>query len=126
MSEFKEKVIEIVKSIPYGAVASYGQVAVMAGVPRAARQVGTILNKFDGEIEIPWWRVVNNNGRITIKGSTYTPYDQKSMLESEGLEIKEDFTLDIGKYRFIPNIKTLRRLKLDDEYIETLMRKYAA
>ncbi len=124
MSQFKQKVIEIVNLIPYGKVASYGQIAVMAGMPRMARHVGNVLNKYDGETEIPWWRVVNNSGRLTIKGSVFTPDDQKDFLESEGLKISNDYAFDIEKYRFVPDIKFLRNIKLDDEYIEILMRKF--
>ena len=123
-SRFSEKVIEIVKIIPEGKVVSYGQIAVMAGLPRMARHVGNILNKYDGEAEIPWWRVVNNSGRLTIKGSVFTSDDQKDRLEDEGLEITNDYTFDINKYRFIPKIELLRKLKLDDEYIELLMIKF--
>jgi methylated-DNA-protein-cysteine methyltransferase-like protein len=126
MSQFKQQVIEIVKIVPYGKVVSYGQVAIMAGLPRMARHVGNVLNKYDGSEDIPWWRVVNNSGRLSIKGSTFTAEDQKVFLESEGIEINSDYSFDISEYRFIPDIKLLQKLKLDDEYIELLMRKFAA
>ena len=67
MSKFKEKVIEVVSLIPFGKVVSYGQVALYIGIPRAARQVGWMLNRMEGDVQIPWWRVVNNQGRISIK-----------------------------------------------------------
>lgn len=125
MSEFKLKVIQIVKIIPHGKVVSYGQVAVMAGIPRMARHVGNILNKDESDVELPWWRVVNNAGRLTIKGSIYTPEDQKDRLVAEGVVINDDFTFEIAKYRFIPEMELLRKLKLEDEYIEILLRKFA-
>lgn len=99
---FKQKVIEIIKQIPHGSVVSYSQVALMAGSPRAARQVGNILNKLKGHIELPWWRVVNNQGRISIKGSHYHPIDQKLRLEDEGVLINSNLTFDIEKYRWNP------------------------
>ena len=52
MSEFKQKVIEVVQNVPFGTVVSYGQVAVMIGVPRAARQVGWILNSTEGKFAL--------------------------------------------------------------------------
>lgn len=99
---FKQSVLEQVKQIPYGKVASYGQIALYAGSPRAARQVGWILNKMEeSETSLPWWRVVNNSGRISIKGSAYTAIDQKLRLENEGIKIDNDFTFDIKKYRWL-------------------------
>ena len=79
MLSFKEKVILVVSKIPYGKVVSYGQVAAASGHPRAPRQVGQILKTLDIRyLEIPWWRVINNQGIITIKGNwtnsgTYSP-----------------------------------------------------
>lgn len=103
MSQFKAKVIIVVRSVPAGKVVSYGQVALMAGAPRAARQVGWILHGTENEIDLPWWRVVNNAGRISIKGSRFnTPQLQRQLLEAEGLEISDLFDFDIEKYRFRP------------------------
>lgn len=64
MSEFKKAVLKVVSLIPKGRIASYGQIALLAGVPRGARQVGNILCQH-GEGNTPWWRVINNAGRIT-------------------------------------------------------------
>jgi methylated-DNA-protein-cysteine methyltransferase-like protein len=99
---FKEKVIKLIQAVPYGKVASYSQIALLAGSPRAARQVGSILNHIEHEAELPWWRVVNNTGRISIKGSDYSPIDQKLRLEAEGLAINVDLTFEIEKYRWSP------------------------
>lgn len=98
---FKQKVIELVSRIPFGKVVSYGQVAVAVGSPRAALQVGSVLNKLEGEVLLPWWRVINATGRISIKGSSYTPLDQKLRLEAEGVDVSEDLRVNIGKYRYI-------------------------
>ena len=101
MLSFKEKVINFVKKIPSGKVVSYGQVAAAAGSPKAARQVGGILrsiNAADGKI--PWWRVINNQGIISIKGNwTATKELQRDLLRREGVKVSGDFTLDIEKYR---------------------------
>lgn len=125
MSRFKSAVINVILQIPKGTVASYGQVALYVGVPRAARQVGWILRGIEEEIELPWWRVINNAGRISIKGNKYnTPELQRKLLESEGIEIKEDFTFNIHRYRWIPNDTTLVSFGLDEEYIQMLHKKY--
>ncbi len=102
MSAFKMKVIKVVSQIPYGAVASYGQVALYCGSPRAAREVGTILNRLEGKEEIPWWRVVNNAGRISIKGSEYSADFQRKLLRAEGIVVTDDFTFEIEEYRWKP------------------------
>ena len=101
MNSFKDGVINFVKKIPRGRVASYGQVAAACGHPRAARQVGAILKLADiSASQIPWWRVVNNRGIISIKGNwTATKELQKQLLEKDGIKVGRDFTLDIDKYR---------------------------
>lgn len=98
---FREQVIEVVKKIPKGRVASYGQVAVACGSPRAARQVGWMLHTLDGNNQIPWWRVINNAGYISIKGNEIaTPLLQKNFLEHENITVTDDLKIDIKKYRY--------------------------
>jgi methylated-DNA-protein-cysteine methyltransferase-like protein len=100
MTEFSSRVLDIVKSIPFGYVASYGQVAVIAGKPRAARQVGWILHWHAEEFNVPWWRVINNAGRISTKCSDHTALDQKKLLEKEGVEVTKGLGVDIERYRY--------------------------
>lgn len=99
---FKQKVLDFVRKIPKGKVASYGQVAAAAGSPRAARQVGGILRGLSADDgQIPWWRVVNNQGIISIKGNwTATKEIQRDLLFKDGVKVEKDFTLDMEKYRF--------------------------
>lgn len=98
---FKEKVIEAVKKIPKGRLVSYGQVAAYCGSPRAARQVGWMLHSLDGNNQLPWWRVINNLGHISIKGNIMsTPLAQKNYLEAEGILVDKDMKIDIEKYRY--------------------------
>src|SRR5438105_160774 len=70
-SPFKQKIIEVIRLVPHGKVVSYGQVAAYVGVPRAARQVGWILNQSEGKLDLPWWRVVNNKGYLSIRGTRF-------------------------------------------------------
>lgn len=118
MSKFKESVIEVVRMIPEGKVVSYGQVALYVGVPRAARQVGWILNQLEEKVQVPWWRVVNNEGRISIKASKYTADDQKRLLVKEGIKVDDDFSFDIDKHRFVPDENFVKKLELDPLYLE--------
>lgn len=101
MSKFKEALIKIVRSVPEGKVVSYGQVALYAGLPRAARQVGWVLRGIETSVDLPWWRVINNEGKITIKGNKYHDKElQKRLLQAEGVPVSDSYEVDIEKYRF--------------------------
>lgn len=98
---FWERVFECIKKIPKGKVVSYGQVASFCGSPRASRQVGWALRSLDGDNTLPWWRVVNREGHISVKGTMISTQEvQKALLEHEGVKVSEDYKLDIEKYRF--------------------------
>lgn len=110
MSTFKNKVIKAVGLIPPGKVASYGQIALLMGAPRAARQVGWILRQIGAETNIPWWRVINQKGRISIDGNLHADRElQRKLLEADGIEVN-DFQVDMEKYRFIPKIQLINQL----------------
>jgi len=121
MSKFKDGVYKVVRLIPKGKVMSYGQVALYAGVPRGARQVGWMLNQSKESDGIPWWRVVNNKGRVSIKAFIYSADEQRELLRQEGLKISDDFTFNIEKYRFAPSIKFIKKLELDPLYLEKIL-----
>lgn len=122
-SPFKQRVLEIIKAIPSGKVMSYGQVAAYTGSPRAARQVGWILNKSLDDT-LPWWRVINNAGRITIKGSYFTPDIQADLLRQEGVEVDHELALNIDNYRYQPSLEQLKDWQLSEHYIKLLNQKY--
>lgn len=93
---FKEKVLEIVKKIPYGRVTTYGTVATLVGVPRGARLVGGVLH-FNIN-ESPWHRVINRHGFISTKCLDHPKQLQKTLLEQEGIEVTDDFMVNLEKY----------------------------
>lgn len=64
--ELARQILQVVALIPYGKVASYGQIAKMAGLPKHARLVGYVLKHLDSEAEIPWHRVINSQGKISL------------------------------------------------------------
>ena len=124
MLPFKQRVIEIVRLIPYGKVVSYGQVALYLGLPRSAREVGWVLNSTEGKVDLPWWRVINRNGFITIKGTRFnTPVVQKRLLEAEGIEVSEKYQVDMKTIRFIADEGLLKKWQLSDEYIQGVIGK---
>lgn len=122
MSKFKDSVLQVVKSVPKGKVVSYGQVALMAGIPRAAIQVGWILH-ISGD-EFCWWRVINNQGRISTKCTEHFPLLQKQLLEKDGVNVSDDLNIDIKKYRWRPSLNTLKKFSLSDEYIYQIQEKF--
>jgi methylated-DNA-protein-cysteine methyltransferase related protein len=124
MSKFKDRVIQAVNLVPAGQVVSYGQIALMVGVPRAAIQVGWILHVHSEKYQLPWWRVINNAGRISTTCLDHTADMQRELLISEGIKVGQNLTLDIEKYRFRPPLSLLKSLELDDEYVYMINQKY--
>ncbi|MFT4020105.1 MAG: MGMT family protein [Acinetobacter sp.] len=88
--ELHRQILEVVARIPSGCVASYGQVAQLAGLPKHARFVGYILCHLDEASGLPWHRVINSQGRIsTQKMNDQGENIQYLLLLAEGIEIKE-------------------------------------
>lgn len=85
MTEFTEQVIHIIKSIPHGKVMTYGQIAAYAGNPRGARQVSRILHSMSFKYNLPWHRVINSKGGISLTGEP--GYTQGELLSQEGIEV---------------------------------------
>lgn len=98
---FTEAVIEAIKKIPKGKVATYGQVAAMAGSPRASRQVVRILHSSSKKHNLPWHRVINSQGKISLKkGLGYEI--QQALLEKERVKFQLDGSIDLKKYLWEP------------------------
>jgi len=97
VAPLSQKIINTVKKIPKGKVATYGQIAAMAGNPQAARQVVRILHTCSEKEALPWFRVINSKGQISLKpGSGYEL--QKSLLEDEGIIFDDNDKVDSKKY----------------------------
>lgn len=79
-----QEIYQAVSRIPAGQVASYGQVAQAVGRPRGARLVGWALRQLPPDTTIPWQRVVNRQGRISIVNPHFSPSRQRELLEAEG------------------------------------------
>lgn len=97
-------VYAVVKKIPRGRVATYGQVALLAGMPRAARQVGLALRITPDNIKIPWHRVVNAQGQISMRRHDWQSGSddyQRAMLENEGIEFSAAGKINLKKFRWL-------------------------
>ena len=101
-SDFYQRVFELVRRIPEGKLATYGQVAAMLGSPQAARTVGYALNslKPDNILPlVPWQRVINAQGRISLPHGAGFEI-QRDILREEGVIPNGNGVYDFGKYRW--------------------------
>ena len=98
---FYQRVVRLIRSIPEGKVATYGQIAEYAGNLRAARQVSYILHSSSEKENLPWQRVINSKGRISMKpGRGYEL--QKKLLEDEGIVFDEEDAIDLKRFLWQP------------------------
>ncbi|MBN1232785.1 MAG: MGMT family protein [Candidatus Coatesbacteria bacterium] len=98
---FTEKVIKLIKQIPSGKVATYGQISFLAGDDSSgARQVARILHSCTEKENLPWHRIINSKGCISLKGEAYKL--QREMLESEGIVFDESGQVDFKRFLWIP------------------------
>lgn len=100
--ELHRQVYRLVRKIPRGKVVTYGQVAAILGHPRAARAIGQALRLLPrGLLRIvPWQRVVNASGGISIRGDVYRPDLQRELLEAEGVRFSRGGKIDLKKTRW--------------------------
>jgi len=92
----------VVRRIPSGWVATYGQVAAMAGMPRRARLVGRVLQRLDPATNVPWHRVVNARGEVSFSLSRNGgDVLQRRLLEKEGVEFDDRNRLDLERNRWL-------------------------
>ena len=96
MTDFSEAVISIISAIPEGRIETYGSIAARAGNPRAARQVSRLLHSSSEKHGLPWHRVINSSGRISLTGSGADL--QRQLLESEGVVFDKSGRVDLEKY----------------------------
>jgi methylated-DNA-protein-cysteine methyltransferase related protein len=102
-----KRIYAVVKKIPYGKVATYGQIARLADMPRAARQVGYALGAMPADLKIPWHRVVNSEGRISIRLKHWDSggeHLQKILLEAEHVEFDKNERIDLERFRWKPKV----------------------
>jgi methylated-DNA-protein-cysteine methyltransferase-like protein len=92
----------VVRRIPKGWVATYGQVAAMAGLPRRARLVGHVLQHLDPTTNVPWHRVVNAKGEVSYAPSRNgSDALQQRLLEKEGIEFDDRHRFNLERFRWL-------------------------
>ena len=101
--KFFAKVYDIVSRIPEGQVATYGQIAIMAGNPHASRIVGYAMSSAPSERNLPCHRVVNREGSMAPHHAFGGQDIQRFMLEGEGITFKPNGCIDMDKHLWRPH-----------------------
>ncbi|HRO66296.1 MAG TPA: MGMT family protein [Pseudobdellovibrionaceae bacterium] len=106
---FAETVIRLIRSIPEGKVASYGQIAKLAGKPQGSRGVAWILHSSSESRELPWHRVLNSQGRISFPPGSSLHAKQKRLLQKEGVVFLKSGALDLELFQWKKRKKTAKK-----------------
>ena len=106
----RQAIYHIVARIPPGKVATYGQIATLAGTSGQARQVGYALAALPDNADVPWHRVINARGEISPRRRTKIHELQRHLLEGEGITFVAD-RIDLGRFCWQPGDPTERRFR---------------
>jgi methylated-DNA-protein-cysteine methyltransferase-like protein len=91
----------MVDSVPPGNVATYGQIAREAGLPRRARLVGRALRELPAGSEVPWFRIVNASGKVSERGGS-SMREQRRRLRAEGVRFRASGRIDLARFGWVP------------------------
>lgn len=89
LTEFSRKAITLIQSVPEGCVATYGQIARLAGNPRGSRRVGWLLHSGTHKYALPWQRIIKSDGRLPFPEDSPIFLMQKNQLEAEGVVVRK-------------------------------------
>jgi methylated-DNA-protein-cysteine methyltransferase-like protein len=103
-----QRIYAVVRRIPEGRVATYGQVASLAGLAGHARQVGYALHALPNGTAIPWHRVVNAKGGISLRSMPGGELVQRGLLEREGIPLDPRGRVPLTRMRWLPRLKSIR------------------
>jgi len=92
----------VVRRIPMGRVATYGQVALLAGLPNRARQVGYAMHALEDDAAVPWHRVLNRLGEVSGRSAAVMETVQRALLEAEGVEFDARGRVDLDRVQWRP------------------------
>lgn len=106
-TRFTQKALNIIYNIPEGKVLTYGLAAALAGEPNGARQISRLLHSMSRTHDLPWHRIINSKGKISLRPSQ--GYElQKALLESEGVTFSKSDTIDLKVYLWINPVQMER------------------
>jgi len=98
VNPFYHRIYRVVNHIPKGRVATYGVVARLAGRPGAARTVGWALSALPADGDVPWWRVINAAGRISLSAHDHGSVVQRALLLREGVRFAPGGAVNLSAY----------------------------
>ena len=102
-SDAYQRIYDTIRRVPQGRVATYGQIASIAGLPRRARQVGYALHALPEGSDVPWHRVINARGEVSERNANPGWENvQLQMLEDEGVVFDERARVDLARFRWEP------------------------
>lgn len=99
MISFSE-IYNLVSRIPEGKVATYGQIAALTGYPSHSRYIGRVLSQLDNHSDVPWHRVINAQGKISLRGLNGSDDYQRILLEEEGIEFDEKDRVSLKEFQW--------------------------
>ena len=97
-----KRIFAVIRRIPKGRVATYGQVATLAGIPKNARQVGYALRNAPEELRLPWHRVINAQGQVSKRSSRGSDSLQYVLLDNEGIQFDVHGKIALQRYQWKP------------------------
>ena len=100
-TDARQRLYTALAGIPAGYVISYGQLAALAGFPRRARWAGQVLKHLPADTRLPWHRVVNAQGKISLPPGPAAER-QKALLEAEGVMVSDSLRINLRQYAWIP------------------------
>lgn len=107
-----ERIYAVIQRIPLGRVATYGQIAALAGLPGHARKVGKALSETPDGLELPWQRVINAKGEVSPRGGLGIEEGlQRHLLEEEGVVFDHRGRIDLDHYGWDPDARPLSRAR---------------
>jgi methylated-DNA-protein-cysteine methyltransferase-like protein len=101
-----QRIWDTIRDVPQGCVASYGQIADIAGIPRGARQVGYALRHLPDDEDVPWHRIITASGRIAFEKGSPAYEEQAKRLMKEDVAVIAG-RVDMARYRWQPDLDEL-------------------
>ncbi len=98
MDTFLQQIYLVIHQVPQGKVSTYGDIAKMAGYPGYARHVGKALANLPKGSTLPWFRIINSSGKISLKGDDF--YRQKQHLTEDGVKVSDSGKISLKIYRW--------------------------
>jgi methylated-DNA-protein-cysteine methyltransferase-like protein len=102
-----QRIYRVTRRIPRGRVATYGQIAELAGLGGHARQVGYAMHALPFDSDVPWHRVINAQGRISLRAEDVGAQVQAKLLAKEGVKLGASGRIDLARYRWKPRTRAV-------------------